>query len=106
MSNVFVVRSGRVATPPLEAGILEGITRELLLEVARRNDIAVDERTLLPDDVRGADEVFITASARQVVPIVQVDDAVIGDGEPGPVTRRLIALYRDEARRLARAENP
>ena len=103
MSNVFIVENERVSTPPLEAGILEGITRELLLEVAREAGLDVLERTLTPEQLKRADEVFITASARQVVPIVQVDDLTIGDGQPGPVTRRLLELYRDRVQRLMRA---
>lgn len=104
MSNVFTVQEGGVSTPPLDAGILEGITRELLLDVARAAGIDVAERTILPDELKRADEVFITASSRQVVPIVQVDEALIGDGTPGPVTRRLIALYGDEVQRLLKTD--
>lgn len=104
MSNVFIVAEGRVATPPLGAGILEGITRELLLEVAREAEIRLDERTIYPDALKRADEVFITASARQVVPVVQVDDVTIGDGAPGPLTRRLMALYRDKVQSLMQTD--
>lgn len=106
MSNVFIVENGRVATPPLEAGILEGITRELLLELARESDVELEERTILPEELDRADEVFITASARQIVPIVQVGETVIGDGKPGPVTRRLMELYREKVHALMETEPP
>lgn len=100
MSNVFAVSGGIVRTPPLSAGILEGITRELLLEIARVDGIDLREETLRPGDLLGADEVFITASSREVVPIVRIDARVIGDGAPGPMTKRLIDLYRDKVHTL------
>lgn len=100
MSNVFLVVRGVVRTPPLTAGILEGITRELVIEVARERGSKVEERGFKPEALLKADEVFITASARQIVPIVQVDKTRIGDGKPGPVTRMLIAAYRDKVREL------
>jgi branched-chain amino acid aminotransferase len=103
MSNVFAVTSDVVRTPPLSAGILEGITRELLVEIAKEAGIELREETLRPADLLNADEVFITASARQVVPVVRIDDRAIGDGTPGPVTRRLIGLYRDKVQSLMRA---
>ncbi|HEY7698451.1 MAG TPA: aminotransferase class IV [Vicinamibacteria bacterium] len=100
MSNVFLVSKGVVRTPPISAGILEGITRELVIEVAREAGYRVEERGFKPDDLLRADEVFITASARQIVPIVQVDKARIGNGKPGPVTRTLITAYKDRVRAL------
>jgi branched-chain amino acid aminotransferase len=102
MSNVFVVAKGVIRTPPLSAGILEGITRELLIEVAREKGRTVEERGFKPEDLLRADEVFITASARQIVPIVQVNQTRIGDGKPGPVTRALIAAYKEKVRKLIR----
>jgi branched-chain amino acid aminotransferase len=102
MSNVFLVAKGRIRTPPLSAGILEGITRELVIEVARERGFAVEERAFKPQELLDADEVFITASARQIVPIVQVNDTRIGNGKPGPVTTALIAAYRKRAQALIR----
>lgn len=104
MSNVFVVTDATIATPPISAGILEGITRELVLSIAREGGFELEERTVLPDELLGADEVFITASSRQVVPIVKVDDQLIADGHPGPVTRKLISLYHDKVHALLRNE--
>lgn len=100
MSNVFVVRSGTVATPPLSSGLVEGITREHVIELAQENGIELEEKTLTPEDLLGADEVFITASARQVVPIVRVDETTIGDGKPGHVTRKIMKSYQDHVRAL------
>lgn len=100
MSNVFIVVNGTIATPPISAGILEGITRELVLSIAHEGRLRLEERTILPDELLGADEVFITASSRQVVPIVKVDDRAIADGRPGPVTQKLLSLYNDKVRTL------
>lgn len=94
-SNVFVVTAGRVATPPESAGILAGITRAHVLAAARDVGIPVDERALLPDDVFGADEVFITSSIRELVPVVRVDGRLIGTGAPGPVARALHRRFRE-----------
>ena len=104
MSNVFLVAKGVVRTPPISAGILEGITRELVIEVAREEGYPVEERGFKPEELLGADEVFITASSRQIVPIVQVDKTRIGNGKPGPVTRALIAAYKDKVRSLIQKE--
>lgn len=104
MSNVFLVAKGVVRTPPISAGILEGITRELVIEVAREEGYPVEERGFKPKELLGADEVFITASSRQIVPIVQVDKTRIGNGKPGPVTRALIAAYKDKVRSLIQKE--
>jgi branched-chain amino acid aminotransferase len=94
-SNVFAVRDGRVATPPESAGILVGITRAHVLRAAHDLGIPVDERQLLPGDVYGADEVFITSSIREILPVVRVDDRTIGAGVPGPLTRALHKRFRE-----------
>lgn len=104
MSNVFVVADATISTPPISAGILEGITRELVLSIAREGGFDLEEKTVLPDELLGADEVFITASSRQVVPIVRVDDHPIADGRPGTVTKKLISLYHDKVHALMRNE--
>ncbi len=104
MSNVFLVAKGVVRTPPISAGILEGITRELAIEVAREKGYQVEEKGFKPDDLLRADEVFITASARQIVPIIQVNETRIGNGMPGPVTCALIAAYKDKVRSLIQKE--
>jgi len=96
-SNVFVVTAGRVATPPESAGILVGITRAQMLRAARELGVPVDERELLPDDVYGADEVFITSSIRELLPVVRVDGRTIGSGAPGPIARALHRRFRESA---------
>jgi branched-chain amino acid aminotransferase len=93
-SNVFIVRRGELITPPIDAGILAGITRETVLEVAAEQALPVHETPLHPSDLYRADEVFITSTVREVVPVVRVDDKTIGDGKPGPISARLLAAYR------------
>lgn len=93
-SNVFVVTEGRLVTPPEEAGILAGITRAHILGAARATGIAVDERLLRPEDLWRADEVFITSSIRELLPVVRVDARAVGAGVPGPVSRALHRRFR------------
>jgi branched-chain amino acid aminotransferase len=87
--NLFLVRGGRLLTPPNEAGILEGITREAVMELAREAGIEVREVALTKHDVYIADECFLTGTAAEVVPVVKVDSRTIGDGAPGPITCKL-----------------
>jgi len=92
-SNVFAVRGGGLVTPALGTGILPGITRQRVIELAASAGLSTGEGDLYPDDLRGADEVFITSSIRGVMPVTRVDDQVISGGSPGPITRRLMDLY-------------
>jgi len=96
-SNIFVVRNGTALTPPLEAGLLAGITREFLFEVAHAVGVPVAERVIRDQDLLGADEVFLTSTTREVVPVVKVDEHQIGRGSPGPVTRALLEAFRRQA---------
>jgi branched-chain amino acid aminotransferase len=99
-SNVFLVRSGKLLTPNLEAGILEGITRQLVLELARNSlKLPVEERPITADELLSADEVFLTSTLREVLPVVAVGERRIGKGEPGPVTLQLLKAFRERTRR-------
>jgi branched-chain amino acid aminotransferase len=91
--NVFVVRDGKVCTPPIEAGILEGITRNAVMDLAREAGREVLETNISRYDVYTADEMFLTGSAAEVIPAVKVDGRIIGDGKPGPITRELRAAF-------------
>lgn len=96
--NIFVVRGGKLITPPVEAGILDGITRSAVIALAADENITVYE-TLFPiTEVYGADECFLTGTAAELVPVVQVDGRTVGDGKPGPVTKRLLKRFRDLTR--------
>jgi len=92
-SNLFIVKGGVALTPPLEAGLLPGITREFLFDVGKDVGIDVREQVMRDDDLFGADEAFLTSTTAALLPVVQIDDALIGDGWPGPLTRRLRGLY-------------
>jgi branched-chain amino acid aminotransferase len=98
-SNVFLVRDGVLATPPIEAGILAGITRLTVLELAARLALPVHETQVHPADLYHADEVFITSTVREVLPVVRVDDVVVAAGRPGPITQRIRAAYLAETQR-------
>ena len=97
--NIFLVRGGVLLTPPLDAGILEGVTRDAVIELARQSKIEVREMPLTKHDVYVADECFLTGTAAEVIPVVKVDGRVIGPGTPGPVTRDL----RERFHKLARS---
>ena len=91
--NIFVVRNGKIATPPIDAGILEGITRDAVIGLARQSGIEVTEIPLTRHDIYIADECFLTGTAAEVVPVVKVDSRTIGDGKPGPITRDLMDQF-------------
>jgi len=91
-TNVFGVYGQTLVTP--KDGILTGITRKVVLRLLRENGYTVDERALPLQELLRADEVFITASNKQVMPVIQIDDTRIGDGQPGAVTQQVMALYK------------
>ena len=103
-SNVFLVRGGVVHTPPLRVGILGGITRRLVIEAAADEGVEVVERLMFPPDLYRSDEAFITSSLREVVPVVRADGVTLGDGRPGPMTKRLHAAFRRRAEALLAQE--
>jgi branched-chain amino acid aminotransferase len=88
-SNVFAAKGGVLMTPPLEVGLLKGITRDVIFEAARRAGIRVVEAPIDERTLRSADEVFITSSIREIVPVARIDDTLIGGGKPGPLYPRL-----------------
>lgn len=94
MSNVFVVRDGAVFTPPLSDGPLAGITRQVVLEQLAQLALEGGERHLHASDLQTSDEVFLTSSIAEVLPVISVDGRLVGEGRPGPVTRRLLTAYR------------
>ncbi len=101
-SNVFHVKGGVVLTPPLDAGLLPGITREVVLELCRANGMAAREEPVAVKDLMAADEAFITSTLKEIVPVATIDGRPVGAGRPGPVTLRLLRLFRDYAPAHAR----
>ncbi len=93
--NIFLVRDGRVFTPPIASGILDGITRASIVELLATDGIEVREAGLTRGDLYAADELFFTGTAAEVTPVREVDDRPVGTGSPGPVTRRAQELYAD-----------
>jgi branched-chain amino acid aminotransferase len=97
--NIFVVKGGRIITPPLSAGALEGITQDSVLTIARDLDYEVEVGHILRSDLYTADEAFLSGTAAEVVPIRSVDDRLVGaDGEPGPMTRKLQEVFHATVR--------
>ena len=99
-ANIFVVKGGTALTPPLDAGLLPGITREFLFEVGVEAGVTVREQVLKEPDLVWADEAFLSSTTREIVPIVQVDDHTIGTGRPGPITKTLLERFRAKAQEL------
>jgi branched-chain amino acid aminotransferase len=102
-SNLFIVARGVVRTPPLEAGLLAGITRGFVFEVGAGLGTPVEEAVLRDEDLFAADEAFFTSTTKELMPIVRVDDRVIGHGTPGHITQQLLAEYRRRANEMTTA---
>lgn len=98
-SNLFIVSRGELRTPALDCGLLDGVTRGLLLEIAIESGIRVREERLTERDLHDADEVFLSSSLKEVMPVARVDGSTVGLGRPGPITLRLLAALRE---RIAR----
>ncbi len=100
-SNVFLVKDGVLLTPQLDVGILEGITRKLLLRLAAGNRIAVQERDLWRADLDAADEIFFSGTIKEVLPIVALDGRPVGNGKPGALTLRMAELFEAYTRKAS-----
>jgi branched-chain amino acid aminotransferase len=102
-SNLFIVSGGVVQTPPLDAGLLAGITRGLVFDLGAALSIRVEEAPLKDDDLFNADEAFFTSTTKELMPVVQVDERIIGSGRPGVITGRLLAEFRRRAHNMTTA---
>jgi len=91
--NLFIVQNGKVTTPPTSTGALVGITRDVVMKLAEKIEYKAIERTITPTDLFTADEAFFTGTAAEIVPIVEVNKRIIGDGKPGPITRQLMQEF-------------
>ena len=96
-SNLFIVSGGRLTTHPLTDNILPGITRQVVMDLCRDADLNVEESFFGTNALLGADEVFLTGTVTELLPVVRIDEKSIGRGEVGPVTRRLYDLLRKQA---------
>jgi branched-chain amino acid aminotransferase len=92
--NIFILKDGKLSTPPLSAGALYGITRGTVIDLAKKQGIEVSEPNLTRYDVFNADECFLTGSGAEIIPVTKVDGRVIGTGEPGPITKKLVGEFR------------
>jgi len=102
-SNVFIVRRGVIFSPPKSALILPGITYDVVVELAQAGGLPLEFGELSEADVRGADEVWVTSSSKEVLAIVTLDGKPVGEGRPGPVFRRMYALYQEFKQKVMRA---
>ncbi|MGC8870850.1 MAG: branched-chain-amino-acid transaminase [Brevinematia bacterium] len=92
--NIFIVKNGVLITPPKEAGVLLGITRAEVIKIAKKHGIPFEERLFSKIDLYLADEVFLTGTGAEVVPVTKVDKRIIGDGKPGKITKFILEEYR------------
>lgn len=93
--NIFFIRGGRILTPPVSAGILNGVTRNFVMDsIAPACGLAIEERSMRLDDLFTADEVFLTGTAAEIIGVSSIDGETIGEGKVGPVTRRLVEEFR------------
>ncbi len=92
--NIFIAKGGKLFTPPLSAGALYGITRQVVIELAEKSGIKVTEPNLTRYDLFNADECFLTGTGAELIPVVKIDGRVIGTGKPGSITKSLVAKYR------------
>jgi branched-chain amino acid aminotransferase len=93
--NIFIVKKGELITPPVEVGALEGITRDAVIDLAKDLDMPFYAKMLKMDDVYESEEVFLTGTAAEIVPVIKIDDRVIGDGKPGKSTLKLTTAFRE-----------
>lgn len=98
ISNLFWVRHGKLRTPSLRTGILEGITRGVVLELAKKSGLKTEEGFYRPSELYHAEEAFLTSSGLEIMPLTRVDDRKIGQGRPGPTTDRLLQAFREAVR--------
>jgi D-alanine transaminase len=101
-SNLFIVAQGVLVTPPKGPLLLPGITRDLVLELAAAHDIPHREADIPREDLASADEIWLTSSTKEILPVTRLDGVAVGDGRPGPLFRRMLDLYQDYKQRLRR----
>lgn len=103
-SNVFIVQSGEVLTPPLNGFLLAGCTRRVVMDLCRHNGIPLRETILTAKSLQHADEIWVTSSTKAVAPVVTLDGQSVGDGQPGPVWNQVSKLYRQRTGQMAKED--
>ncbi|NLC77160.1 MAG: branched-chain-amino-acid transaminase [Clostridia bacterium] len=93
--NIFIIKDGKLITPPAYLGLLKGITRNTVMELAAEQGIPVLESVFTRHDIYNADECFLTGTAAELIPVVKADNRIIGNGKPGPIFNKLLELYRE-----------
>ena len=93
--NVFIIKRGEIFTPPIHAGALRGVTRSVVFDIAAELGLKISETDITRHDVFIADECFLTGTAAEIIPVVKADGRVIGNGKPGPISTRMIGLFRE-----------
>ena len=96
--NIFIVKDNNVITPSIEAGALEGVTRDTVIELALDKGLKVEKKMLKLEDILDADECFLTGTAAEIIPVIAVDDKKIGHGQPGDKTKEMIAAFKEATR--------
>ena len=100
-SNIFLVQGGRILTPSLDSGILAGITRTMVIRLAKENGLPVEEGQWPPEILEKVDEIFITGTLKKIMPVTQLDGRSVKNGQPGPVTQKLMRLYEEYFKSLS-----
>ena len=96
--NIFLARDGQLQTPPITAGLLEGVTRDAVIQLIRKRDWPFREMELTRHDLYVADECFLTGTAAEVIPVTKIDGRPVGAGKPGPITRQLMGDFAELVR--------
>ena len=96
--NVFIIKHGRIFTPPISAGALRGITRSVAFEIAEELDLEIKETDITRHDVFVSDECFLTGTAAELIPVIKADGRMIGSGKPGPITKKMLSRFRELTR--------
>jgi len=103
-SNIFLVKNDCIVTTPKSELILPGITRDLVVELAQANELCMEERAVSVDELLSADEVWMTSSTKEILPIVKIDNNDVGSGKPGPMHKRMLAVYQEYIVRFRKGE--
>jgi D-alanine transaminase len=103
-SNIFIVKYDCIITPPKSELILPGITRDLVVELAHANNLCIEERAVSVEELMTADEVWMTSSTKEILPIVNINNNPVGNGKPGSMHKRVLAIYQDYIDRFRKGE--